>query len=75
MRLWNSKDRETTWAYKYMQRMESTKQSGPWSSLGNHGYYVFLQWFIYSGGKTRHNEILTFKIKLTLKVKVNQPQN
>ena len=27
--------------HKYVQMMETVKQSGPWSSLGSHEYYVF----------------------------------
>ena len=41
LRLWNNWDLEAVWICKYMQRMETVKQLGPWSSLGSHGYYVF----------------------------------
>ena len=41
LRLWNSQDREAVQVYKYEQRKETVKQSALWSSLGNHGCYVF----------------------------------
>ena len=46
---------------------EKTGVSQRWSS--------YLLWWlcIYSGGQIGHNEIWTFKLNLTLKVKVNQP--
>ena len=46
LRLWNSLDRETVYIYKYVQRMETMKQSGLWSKvlmalLWLYGGYVF----------------------------------
>ena len=40
-RLWNGRDREAVYVYKYMQRIETVKRLRLWSSLGSHGYYVF----------------------------------
>ena len=42
-RLWNSWDHEAVseYMYKDMHRTETMKQSGPWSSRGSHGVYVF----------------------------------
>ena len=52
-------------SYKYVQRMETMKQSEPWSSLGSQSYHI--------GGETRHNGNLIFKLNLTLKAMVNHP--
>ena len=46
----NSRDRETVYVYKYMQMMETMKQSGLWSSLGTHGsggcmVVMYFQWY------------------------------
>ena len=38
--MWNNQDCEAVYVYKYMQMMKIVKQSGLWSSLGSHGYYV-----------------------------------
>ena len=34
--------------------METVKQSGPWGSLGNHGFYAFtlVDWLYTSGGQS-----------------------
>ena len=37
LRLWNSQDLETVEVYKFVQRMETMKQSRLWSSVGTHG--------------------------------------
>ena len=62
----------------YMQGVETVKQLGPWSSLSikvcaQHGDWNSRDhgMSIYSGGETRHNEILLFKLNNTLEVKVN----
>ena len=70
--MWNSWDLEVADLYKYVLSMETVKQLGPWSNLYSHGYYVLTLWLcIYSAGETRRNDILSFKLNLTLKVKVN----
>ena len=53
----------------------------PWNSWDHDAVYVvvaimyLLYWlYIYTGGETRHNEILIFRLNLTLKVKVNYSQ-
>ena len=53
--------------------METMKQSGPRSSLGTH---MGLSWSCdgYAFPVVVEPEILTFKLNLTLKVKVNHPQ-
>ena len=60
---WDGNNRvcEVVQVYKYVQTMEIVKQSGPWSSLGSHGCYVFFSSdkCISTGGETVHNEILT----------------
>ena len=54
LRLWNSQDHETVLVYKYMQRMETMKQLGLWSSLGTHGSLVVIWWLcISSSGEVR----------------------
>ena len=56
LKLWNSRDWEVVQPYKYVQRMETVKQWGLWSSFGSHGCYVFSLSsgkFIYSGGETK----------------------
>ena len=42
LRLWNSQARQTVYLYKYVQRMETMKQSCLWSSLGTHGSLVVI---------------------------------
>ena len=69
LRLWNSRDRETVYVYKYAQRMETMKQSGLWSSLGTHGSMVVIWWLCILVVVRPEN--LIFKSNLTLKVKVN----
>ena len=55
LRLWNSRDCETVYVYKYLQKMETLKQSGPWSSLGTHGSLVVIWWLcISSSGEDRN---------------------
>ena len=60
LRLWNSQDRETVYVYKYMQRMETMKQSGLWSSLGTHGSLVVIRWLcISSSSEARKFDFLS----------------
>ena len=49
------------------------KQSGPWYSLVSHGYYVFTLLYIYSSGETGHDEIFSFTLNLTSKVRPITP--
>ena len=59
LRLWNSRDCETVYVYKYAQRMETMKQPGLWSSLGTHGSLVVIWWLcISSSGETRKFDFL-----------------
>ena len=50
--------------------METVKYSGPWSSLGSHGQYVFtlVVCAYLSSGETGHDEILTFWVKFDLEI-------
>ena len=45
LRLWNSRDRETVYVYKYAKRMETMKQSGLRSNLGTHNSVVVIWWW------------------------------
>ena len=55
LRLWNSQGCETVYVYKYLLKMETLKQSGPWSSLGTHGSLVVIWWLcISSSGEDRN---------------------
>ena len=55
--LWNSRDRETVYVYKYAQRMETMKQT--WSSLCTYGSVVVIWWLcISSSGETRKFDFL-----------------
>ena len=61
LRLWNSQDRETVQVYKYMQMMETMKQSGLWSSLGTKGSLLVVLWWlcISSSGEARKFDFLS----------------
>ena len=60
LRLWNSRERETVWVYKYAQMMETMTQSGLWSNLGTHGSLVVIWWLcISSSGEARKFDILS----------------
>ena len=67
-KLWNSQDHEAVYVYKYVQRMETVKQSRPWSSLVSHS-----PWF-FSTLVVKLCMILTFKLNFSLMVNVNFPQ-
>ena len=41
LRLWNSWDYEAVNVYKYIYAEDGDYETGPWSSLGSHGGYVF----------------------------------
>ena len=69
LRLWNNRDCEMVLVYKCMQRKETMKHSGPWSSLGTHGSLVVLWWLCISSSKCRNVYFLT--LNLTLQIKVN----
>ena len=61
-------DHEGVWVDKYVQRMETMKQLGPWSSQVRWSSLMaiiyLLWWFCFNAGRqTRHNEIFTFKFK------------
>ena len=55
LRLWNSRDHETVLVYKYMQRIETMKQSRLWSSLGTHGALVVIWWLCISSSVNPEN--------------------
>ena len=60
LRLQNNQDHRTVKVYKYMQRMETVKQSGLWSSLGTHVSLVVMYWLCISCS----NEIRNFDLDL-----------
>ena len=67
-RLWNRQDRKVVKENKYLQRIETVKLSGLWSSLRKLSLRIavmyFLWWlFICSSGQTRHSRNLDFYIK------------
>ena len=70
LRLWNNRDCEMVLVYKYMQVMETMKQSGPWSSLGTHGSLVVMWWLCISSSSETRN-VYFLKLNLTLQIKVN----
>ena len=60
LRLWNSQDCETVCVYKYVQRMETMKESGLWSSICTHGSLVAIWWScISSSCETRKFDFLS----------------
>ena len=71
LRLWNRQDCEPVWVYKYMQRMETVKESGPWSSLGT----LVVMWLfcISISGETWKFDFL--KVKFDLEGQGQCPQN
>ena len=56
-----------------MHRMETMKQSIPWSSPGIHGPLVIMCRYVFP--VVVKPEMLTLQLDLALKVKVNRPQN
>ena len=47
LRLWKSQDHEVVKLDKYVQRMETEKQLGPWRGPGKWNYYVFALMVLY----------------------------
>ena len=72
--MWNNQDCEAVYVYEYMymQMMKIVKQSGLWSSLGSHGYYVstLVDCAFSLVVKLGIMKFWHFKLNLTLKVKV-----
>ena len=77
LRLWNRQDRDAVYVVKYMQRMETLEQSGPWSGWGKlspHGYYVLSLVYVFTlVAKSSIHKIWTFKLNLTTYININQP--
>ena len=73
---WNNQDREAVFVYKYVQRMETVKQLGPWSSPVSHSYYyIYSSGWVFTlvaGGKTGIMKFWPLKWNLILEIKISQ---